>query len=320
MPTPSPTPTSGAASGPVRKGILRREDPEALGLLRILLVAVFTASMLTHVGAVAEYFSDASPLYGDYARRAFPSRFSLFFYVRDPWAVRIVYAAGVLAHLAWLVGLFTEVAAAAAVLVWISMVGRNPLLYSLPDQLHTALALLLAAMPSGRGLSLDARLRGKRRPVPVWCRWIVQLQMGVLYTATGLLKTGKPWHGDGTAIYYALVNPYNRHFDLAPWLARIQPWILRPATYLVLMWEIVFGAFVVQNWVREAWRRRLRGSVGRWLAVDLRPVFLGFGVLMHLSIQFMLYVAFFTPLCIASYAAFLEPDEVRRLLARCRRR
>ncbi len=322
MPTPSPTPTSARVepSRPRGRGPFAREDPEALGLLRIVLVAVFTASMLTHVGAVAEYFSDASPLYGEYARRAFPSRFSLFFYVRDPWAVRLVYAGGVLAHLAWLVGLFTPVAAALSVLVWISMVGRNPLLYSLPDQLHTALAFLLAAMPAGRGLSLDARLRGKGGPVPVWCRWLVQLQMGVVYTATGLLKSGRPWHEDGTAIYYALVNPYNRHFDLAPWLARLQPWLLRPLTYTVLVWEIVFGAFVAQNWLREALRPRVSTRWARWLLADLRPVFLGFGAAMHLSIQLMLYVAFFTPLSVGSYVAFLRPEEVRRLLAAARAR
>ncbi len=315
MPTPSHTRTSGPAEGP---GPFRREDPEALGLLRIVLVAVFTASLCTHVGAVAEYFSDASPLFGRYARSAFPSRFSLFFYVRDPWAVRAVFAAGLLAHLFWLVGLFTPVAAAVAVLVWISMVGRNPLLYSLPDQLHTALAILLATMPAGRGLGLDAAWRGKRGPVPVWCRWLVQFQLAVVYTATGLLKTGAPWREEGTALYYALVNPYNRHFDVGRWLAPLQPWLLRPLTYLVLVWEVAFGAFVAQNWARERLAGRIRGRWGRIALTDLRPVFLGFGVLMHLGIQVMLYVAFFSFLTVGAYASFLEPGEVRRLGERLR--
>ena len=38
------------------KRLLATEDPTALGLLRILVVSVFTLSLLSHVGAVAEYF------------------------------------------------------------------------------------------------------------------------------------------------------------------------------------------------------------------------------------------------------------------------
>jgi hypothetical protein len=47
---------------------------------------------------------------------------------------------------------------------------------------------------------------------------------------------------------------------------------------------------------------------------DLRIVVLGFGVLMHVGIQTMMYVAWFSPLVIAVYLAFLRPDEARRLV------
>jgi hypothetical protein len=282
------------------------EDPTALGLLRIALVAVFTASLLTHVGAVAEYFSSAAPLAGKFARQAFPSRWSLFFWFDDPMAVRAIFAAGVVAHLLWLVGLYTRAAALVSAAVWVSMVGRNPLLYAMPDQLHTAMMVWLALMPSGRGLSLDARWRGKGGPVPVWCRRIVQLQLAVMYVATGLAKHGTTWKAEGTAIYYSLVNPYNRHFDLAPTLAALQPYVLRPVTWAVLVWEVSFGGFLLLHWLRERWRR----------IPDLRWLFLGFGAAMHVGIQVMLYVEWFTPLTLASYAAFLRPDEAQKLVRR----
>lgn len=92
--------------------MLDPEDPTALGLVRILVVSVLTASLLTHVGSVADYFSDASTLAGPAAREAFHSRWSIFFTITDPWAVRAVFAVGVLAHLCWIVGLYTPVAAA----------------------------------------------------------------------------------------------------------------------------------------------------------------------------------------------------------------
>lgn len=287
------------------------EDPTALGLVRILLVTVLTASLLTHVGAVSEYFSTDSVLFGKWAREAFGNRLSLFFWVEDPWAVRAIFGVGVVAHLMWLLGRFTRVAAVVAWVVWVSMFGRNPLLYSLADQLQMALCTLLMVMPSGNGLSLDARARGPK-PVPVWCRRVLQLQMAVMYTSTGLLKDGPTWHDDGTALYYSLANPYNRHFDIAPTLAMLQPWVLKPMTWVTLLWEVGFAPFVGMHWLRGLLRRPRRFP-------DLRWVFLSLGLAMHIGIQSMLYVAWFSPLCIAVYSAFFRPDEVKSIGARLKR-
>ncbi len=287
------------------------EPPAALGLCRIALVSVFTASLVGHIGAVDEYFSNMSMLAGDFARQAFHSRLSLFLWFEAPWAVRSIFAVGVVAHVLWLVGLYTRPAAVVAAAVWISMVGRNPLLYAMPDQLHTCLLVWLALTPSGRGLSLDARWRGKGGPVPVWCRRVLQLQLAAMYTSTGLLKTGATWKADGTAIYYSVVNPYNRHMDVTRWLALMQPYVLRPMTWLVLVWEVGFAGFTLVLWLREATGKR-------WFP-DLRRVWLGFGALMHLGIWAMMYVVWFTPLVLAAYTAFLRPAEVERMLVRWRR-
>ncbi len=299
-----PPPRRGWLAG-LDRLITGSEAPTALGLCRIALVTVFLASMLSHIGAVGEYFSQESMLSGSFARQAFKHRVSLFFWVEDPMWVRTIFAVGVLAHVLWIVGLFTRVAAVVAFAVWASMVGRNPMLYAMPDQLHTTLMAWLVLMPTGRGLSLDAKWRGKGGPVPVWCRRILQLQLAVVYTTTGLLKTGATWKADGTAIYFALVNPYNRHVDLSHWLAQIQPWVLRPVTWLVLVWEVAFAGMTLALWLREA--------TGKRLFPDLRRIWLGFGAAMHFSIWTMLYVVWFTPTVVAAYAAFLRPDEAGRL-------
>lgn len=293
--------------------MLDPEEPTTLGLLRIVLVSIFTASLVAHVGSVAEYFSSDSVIAGEYAREAFHSRWSLFFYVEQPWAVRTLFAVGVVAHIGWLFGWFTRWCALASWILWVSMHGRNPLLYSMADQLQMALCTLVVLMPSGRGLSLDAKWRGKGGPVPVWCRRIFELQLAVMYVATGLLKDGDTWRSQGTALYYALANPYNRHFDVPHVWAALQPWVLRPATWLVLAWEVLFGAFVVVHWIRE-----MRGRPRR--IPDLRWLFLGFGVAMHLGIQSMLYVVWFSWLAIGTYLAFLRPDETDRLLTWLARR
>ena len=81
----------------------------------------------------------------------------------------------------------------------------------------------------------------------------------------------------------------------------------------VLVWETGFAPFLAWHW--------LRGLLGRPRRFpDLRWLFLGFGVLMHVGIAASLYVAWFSPLALAAYAAFLRPDEVRAIGRRLRRK
>ncbi|PRQ05428.1 Vitamin K-dependent gamma-carboxylase [Enhygromyxa salina] len=303
-----------------------QEDPLALGVLRAVLAGILFVSALLHVGAVGEYFSDESMINDRFAQLAFPSRWSLFFEIRDPTTVRAIWAVGVLALGMWTVGLFTRVSSIVGLIVWISMYGRNPLLYAYPDQLALMFGCLLALMPAGRGFSLDARWFGWGGTVPVWCRRIIQLQLAIVYTVTGLEKTGETWVEEGTAIFYTLNNPYNRHFDAGPLFAALQPWLLEPLTFAVLIWEVSFGGFTAYNWVREAAGRRFpalgeRRRAGRpgWPIPDLRWLFLGFGVAMHVGIQLGVYVVFFSPLIVGSYLSFLSSEDLRQLVAWPRR-
>lgn len=291
------------------------EDALALGVFRAVIAGALLLSALLHVGSVGEYFSDESMINDRFAALAFPSRWSLFFTIRDPSAVRAIWALGIVALAMWTVGLLTRISSILGMLLWISMYGRNPLLYAYPDQLALMFGALLTVMPAGRGFSLDARWLGWGGTVPVWCRRILQLQLAILYTSTGLAKTGDTWQVDGTAIYYTLTNPYNRHFDAGPLLAALQPWVLRPLTFAVLVWEVSFGGFVVAHWLREIAGGRLPafGRGRRWPIPDLRWLFLGFGVAMHIGIQIGVYVVLFSPLIIGSYVCFLSSDELRRL-------
>lgn len=311
--------------------LTREEDARALGLLRIAVASVLLVSLLAHVGSVGAYFSDESTIAGRFARLAFPDRASLFLparrgqedawyaalYVADPTVVRAVFAVGVLAHIGWIVGAFTWVCGIACYVLWMSLVGRNPMLYAYPDQLGVMLCFLLAIVPCGRGLSVDAWRRRKRglapRTVPVWCRRLIALQLAIVYVSTGLAKSGKTWHEEGTALYYTLANPYNRHFAATGLWASLQPWVLKPATWITLWWEVSFGVFVVHNWVREVIGTR------RWWP-DLRWVFLGWGVVVHGGVQLFLYTVVFSPLILSAYLCFFTWDDIERLRAWWRRR
>ena len=304
----------------------RQEDAYALGLARAAFATILTILLLAHVGAVGAYFSDESVIGGRFARLAFSDRWSIFLppqkgqedawhafiYVADPTWVRLIFGAGVVAHLLWVVGLFTRTAGFVCLGLWVSLMGRNPMLYAYPDQFAMAMLVLFALTPAGRGFSLDARWRRRRGKelltAPVWCRRLVQFQLAIVYLSTGLAKHGKTWHEDGTALYYTLVNPYNRHFDLGGAWASLQPWVLRPATWLTLYWELAFCIFVFANWIREA------RSPAKWPR-DWRWLFLGLGVMVHGGVQLLLYTVAFSPMVLATYLVFLQPDEARRLVA-----
>ncbi len=309
----------------------REEDPRALGALRIAIVLVLLISLLAHLGAVGAYFSDESPIAGRFARLAFPERASLLLpprkgheqawfaglYIADPTWVRVFFGAAVLAHLGWLIGLLTPVMGLLSFAAWVSLMGRNPMLYAYPDQLALMLCFLLALVPCGRGLSVDAWLRRRRglerRPVPVWCRRLFAFELAILYVSTGLAKHGKTWHGEGTALYYTLANPYNRHFAASELWASVQPWLLRPVTWITVYWEIGFGAFVLQNWIREVIGTR------RWMS-DLRWVFLGWGLVVHGGVALLLYTVLFSPLVLAAYLCFFTWPDLEGIYAWIRRR
>lgn len=294
------------------------EDGAALALARIGVGLVVTVALLGHVGAVAEYFSDASELRGMWAESAFSTRWSPLFSWSEPWQARALFGVGVVAHLGWITGTFTRVSTAVAAFTWISLIGRNPLLYGYPDQLGLVLCVLMVFMPTGQTWSVDALLRARRGDrstgrVPRWCRHLLQLQLAVVYTGTGLYKTGDTWREHGSAIYYTVANPLNRHFDAGELFAGLHAWVLRPMTFSVVAWETAFAGFVLAWWLRQVIGPR------RWLP-DLRWLFLGVGLAMHLGIQLLVFVMTFSALMVATYAAFLEPSEARRLVAWFRRR
>ena len=52
---------------------------------------------------------------------------------------------------------------------------------------------------------------------------------------------------------------------------------------------------------------------------DLRWLFLGFGLAMHVGIQLGVYVVFFAPLIVGAYLSFFDADELRSAADRLRR-
>src|SRR5690606_29786998 len=90
-----------------------------------------------------------------------------------------------------------------------------------------ALWLLFLARSTAT-LSLDCRLRTGRwvsdERVPAWPRYLVILQLVVVYTTTGLHKLSPVWTpgGDSSALYWVFQEPTWRRFDMT-WTASVFP-------------------------------------------------------------------------------------------------
>lgn len=237
-------------------------------------------------------------------------RFSLYDHVADDGQLLALHLAGLGVAVLYTLGLATPVTGPLLLLVLVSVLHRDPWIQNGGDRTLRIMLLYMVLAPTGRALSLDAALAAWRRrrrglqaaatPVVsgVVLR-IVQAQLVVIYTYTGIAKSfGSTWR-DGTALYYALSNEY---YARAPALfdqllaQRPVQLVTSLATWVTLGWEILFLPLV-------AWRRT-------------RVPALVVGIVLHAVIWSTMSVGMFSLVMLWAYLAFLPPDWVERLRGR----
>lgn len=164
---------------------------------------------------------------------------------------------------------------------------------------------------SSRTLSLDAKLRTGAwvDPTPIgrWARYLVVLQLAVMYVSTGLQKLSVHWvpWGDLQALYYIWQMPTFHYTDMS-WTAPAEP-LLQLATLVTWVWEVTAFLFLLAALGVE------RGSA-RWKWV--RAVYIALGVTMHVILLFTMELGPFGFTSLAFYVALFTPDEWRALWKR----
>lgn len=182
-------------------------------------------------------------------------------------------------------------------------------------------ALWLLVLGNGTAAwSLDAVVRARRglepRTIYAWPRYLVILQLVVVYTATGLQKSSALWTPAGgyEALYWVLVEPTWRRFSDPTFAADLAPW-LRVATAVTWHWECAAPLLLLFLWYRRTAGRP--GRLRRWSnRLDLRGWWLGIGVALHLGILALLDVGPFSFATLAYYPAVLTPEELRSAFRR----
>lgn len=153
-------------------------------------------------------------------------------------------------------GYRTTLSAIISFFLLISLQSRNPMVLQGGDVVLRAVLFFMLFLPLGKRWSLDRLFNRIPAPLTKKTSGILTLgyitQICLLYILTGVLKSGAPWHADGSAVYYALqidqlVTP------IGVFLRNI-PILLTPLTHLVWYFE-TFGTLLFfipwKNWI---WR------------------------------------------------------------------
>lgn len=232
---------------------------------------------------------------------------------QTPTVVWGLVIAGILAGACLAIGLRSRLAALVAGQAIIAVTWLNGHAGGSHDALITNLLWLLVLADAGATLSVDCRLRTGRwtsdRQVAAWPRWLLVVQLVLMYASTGSQKLSAHWvpGGNLSALYYILQQPTWQRVDMR-WLAPYFP-LTQALTGASWLFEVTSPLLLVWFWARRSPAGPLRRLL---LRLRWRGLFACVGIGMHLGIWMAMEVGPFTWISLAFYPALAHPDEWRR--------
>jgi hypothetical protein len=299
----------------------RREGPESLALLRILVPLVILLDLGTafSLGLLPELW--APPPHGigwAGTTDAAPPLTRLL--GASAGTASIVVGLAVLGAVLLLVGLFHRAGALMLALATAELARLAPDGERAIDVLLRIVVLVLAFSRADACWSVTARLRVRsgRAPVtsiPAWPRQLLFLQLVWVYFSAAHNRSGAAWWPTGgfSAIANVLSDPHFARF--APgWAASVFP-LTQVATALTMAFELGAPLLIPLTLVDlGALRLGRAGDLVRRYRV--RFVYLSVGVLLHLGIWFTMRLGIFSLGMLSLYSVLFEPAEIRTLLER----
>jgi len=303
--------------------LLKREETgEALALWRICmgLVLIFSLLLPLRAGAISVIWLPIE--HGGYLELEHSSWMMELLGGPTPGRVYGTLVIGLLAAVALVVGVWSRIAAFIGLQAFLALAWINPHTGGSYDVLISNGLWLLVLARSDATWSLQARLQEGRWSSPClvssWPRYLVILQLVIMYTSTGWQKISVYWvpGGDFSALYYIMQQPTWQRGDLS-WVATLYP-LTQIVTAVVWFWETL-GAPLLIGFYWARYRGDRAGRLGRLLlAIRFRGLFVLIGLPMHLVIAICMEVGPFSWASMAYYAALLHPQELKAVLARCR--
>lgn len=303
----------------------RREDPRSIALVRILMsmVVLYDWLRIWSLDLVVPLFAPSAgggigtPL----SRKSIPWLYAALPDGTD--AAWVGFTLVVVLTVMLGVGLLTRVSAALLVLLWTQLALGLPASDRGIDMLIRNVIFLLAFSSAGRVWSLDARIRtgswlGDGAPVPAWPRYLLVIQLVILYFTAGVQKVSSAWtpFGGWSALYIAMRDPAFAMGELAI-LDALYP-ITQVLTASTWAWEWSAPLLILALYYRDTRSRtgRLRALMNR---LSFRTIYLLIGASFHFGTALTLQLGIFPWAVLSIYPACFHPSELRRMLNRLRR-
>jgi len=215
-------------------------DLRTLALFRTMLGAVLCGDSLHRFIDLRAFYTDAGVLPRSWlADLTGPWRFSLHFASGDAWWQALLLGIGALSALALMIGWRARLATFICLILTASLCARNPLILLGGDYLLCCLLFWALFLPVSARFSVDAAM--SKTPPPIdnthlsWASAALILQVLSVYFFSALLKTGKEWWPEGSAVWYTLsLDGYS--WPWSHWLLAY-PGLLKALTYFVYWLE-----------------------------------------------------------------------------------
>lgn len=293
----------------------QKEAGTSLALFRIALGLVTVYSLLSIAGAGL-----VGPLWTDLGhggmRRVHGNWMVQYLGGPTPGVVWGLWSTALVSALAFTAGVGGRILGRLITLVLLQsyngLITVNPLASGGYDLLMTnALWIMVFAEPMAT-LSVSARMREGRftseAPVSAWPRYVLIVQLLIMYTMTGLQKTALIWGPGGgyTALYWVSQDPTWMRFE-SVFFAWITP-LFRVGTALTWHWEQL--SLLLLLWFYFRYTRNRGGRIRRWaLKRDWRIAWAAIGVMLHVGILLMLNVGPFSWISLSYYLLLWTPQE-----------
>ncbi len=302
----------------------RREAPTVMAIVRIGLATVILSELLT----IAAYdLVDVVFVTADHGGLATP-RWS-----QEPWWIALfggtpasafaLHALCIVASVCLLIGLATPVSALALLLLYAQTALILPHGDRAIDMLLRNAMMILVFARSGAIWSVDAwwrtgRLAGSGEDVPAWPRYLLVLQLVVMYFTAGVQKYAVHWWPwGGYSALYVILNDWTYARFPFHWL-KSQPLYLftQVSTAVTMFFQVTYPVVLLHYFPLPGDRLGgLRRAMARY---HLHWVWIGVGAFFHFGIAVTMNLGIFPWGMLVLYPAYLHPRELRAIASRVR--
>lgn len=300
------------------------EHPRVLASVRILLAS----SLLWDFGQIW-YYDLITALFGPITDGGWSHNVGTD---KGPWLYQLIESSGwtasmhfwvlVCATVCVLVGFFTRTSTVIVLMLYATQALILPLSDRGIDMLCRDVLLILLFSGCGRCWSVDSLWSTGSWGAPDvrvsrWPRYLLIVQLVVMYFTAGVQKVGLLWtpFGGYAALYVILQDPAIARVDFS-WLAT-QPFYLftQLATAVTVFWQASYPLVILWLFYKQTPERpgRLRALSNRF---KLHWVWVAVGAFFHLQLALTMQLGIFPWAMMAIYPVYFDPDEWRGLVHR----